>query len=448
MAADAVERDELRARLLERYAPMLRRALAKPARSNKEQMVLLRERMANALTHLEAPTTPVANLLMLDGYLGELKTRMDTAENRKYAPQPAQPGPQERTQPQQPPAPLPTPKPASPPPVIEAATEDAADTAPAPSLLSIMEGAKLARRPGAEYDLLETLRNIMYTHGDAAYPLDASVRELLEQLRAWLARVLPHVTTEAKGPAPTPTPEAGASHPSAPAADTGGVSSRVAVELSLARLSAAFPQERARYSALLASRKRVERSTSEDEEQLGVPFEDGDLIGDGVENDEAGEADTAAAADGGAAKPPPARRATDEQRQALADERTRQMGLKEYDDFSRRRKASCLGNPAFAQWCAATFELKCGRQTRARVPESFSFLGWLARWRAAEIVEEANRAIHGGQMQPLRGPPISCEAYAAAARKITSLAVGRDREAERALRDAEAARVCGGLGAR
>lgn len=440
---DAVERDELRAILRERYAPMLRRTLAKPARSKSEQMVRLRERMTTALTHLEAPTTPLATLHSLTVFLEDLKRQMDKAWNQKYAPQPAQHGAPASTQPHPHPPPLPqlAPKLEAPPLSHVTPTVDAAGTASAPSLLSIMESAKRARRPGAEDDLIETLRNIMYTHGDADSPLATSAHELHEQLRAWLSRLLPHVTTDSRRPPPKPKHEDGAdgSDPSASAADGGKAPAGGAAELSLARLSAAFPQERARYSSLLASRKRAERSTSEEELQLVGPCEDGELIGDMVEMD---EIDPAPALEGSAPMPRPAGRATDEQRQALADQRTRQMGLSEYDDFSRRRKASGLGNAAFAQWCASTFELKYASQPRARVPEAFSFLGWLVRWRAVEIVEEANRAIHGGRLEPLWGPPIPREAYAAAATRITSLAVGRDREAERTVCEAESSQAC------
>jgi hypothetical protein len=394
---------------------------------------------------------------MLDTFLEDLRKKMDKARNQKYAPQLAQQVTSASAQPHQHPAPLPEllPKRAAPPAECDASTGDDADTTPAPSLLSIMESAKRARRPGAEVDLIETLRNIMYTHGDSDSPLEASAHELLEQLRGWLSRLLPHVIAEVRRPSPTPEHEngAGGSHPPALIADRGGVPPRVAAELSLARLSAAFPQERARYSALLASRKRAERSTSDEALQLIGPDDDGELLGDVVEmdmaaTDHAPDLDVsqknASDLDVSAPKLRPAGRATDEQRQALADQRTRQMDLAEYNEFFKRRRASGLGNAAFAQWCASTFELKCASQLRARVPEAFSFLGWLARCRAAEIVEEANRAVHGGQMQPLRGPPISREAYAAAAKRIASQAVGRDQEeVERTLSEAESSRACG-----
>lgn len=117
----------------------------------------------------------------------------------------------------------------------------------------------------------------------------------------------------------------------------------------------------------------------------------------------------------------------DEARRAFADARTQEMDLDEYDEFCRRRKASGLGTRTFVQWCGAMLGIK-GGETKDGVTEAFSFLGWLARLRTAEVVEAANRAAHQGRLEPLQGAPVTRAQYAAAARQLTGIKVGRDRQ--------------------
>jgi len=241
-----LERDALGAALLEGYAPMLRGMLARPSRSTSEQMVRLRERMANALANLEAPTTPIDDLRSLDAFLADLKQKMDSAKNKKFAPPPA------------PPTYLVTPPEAAQPPTILCELPgSASDNAPLPSLLSIISGAKRSRGTSVEDRLIDTLCNIMYTHGDARCTRADSAQELLAQLRVWLARLLPHVTApkEAARRAASSSDEEAAS-PEAPKA-------AVTHMLLLDKLSAAFPRERAYHSALLDSRRKAERSTAD-----------------------------------------------------------------------------------------------------------------------------------------------------------------------------------------
>ena len=112
------------------------------------------------------------------------------------------------------------------------------------------------------------------------------------------------------------------------------------------------------------------------------------------------------------------------ERRRFADERTGRMDLAEYDKYHARRRASGLGTGAFQRWCCGRWGLGGGG---GRVSKAFSLLGWLARMRAAEVVEEANRAAHGGALTEVgEGAPLSRERYAAAARAASELGVGRD----------------------
>eukprot|EP00967_Tisochrysis_lutea_P048320 scaffold58993_cov34-Tisochrysis_lutea.AAC.2 len=426
------EADNLRASLLERYAPMLERMLARPQRSQSEQMTRLRQRMKNALEHLQTPATSLESLCLLDSFLEELERKLSIARNRKYTsvlPPPDNPA-------------VASPGCAAAQPELERASSckplaqsglpsdpssGAVTSAPMPSLLSVLESSKRQRISSFEDEVLSTLRNIMYTHGDAEHPLEDSTQEVMRHLRAWLSDLLPLVTVAARTAAHSPSIEGDENPPKQSSCEESQVAQST---LNLSRLTSNFPKERSRYSALLASRKNVERSTSE--ESVMEPSDEADLLGEHVELETAECLEQNGANEGSVDSLQQSASIAHvyEQRQAFADLRTRDMGLSEYEEFVRRRRSSSLGTIAFARWCRTAFGLGGSKaQIRTHVPEVFSFLGWLARCRVAEIVEEANRNLHGGKLAPLKNnTPIHKEQYAKASNNLVGITVGLDRQ--------------------
>ena len=371
---------------------MLRGLLSRPSKSSCEKMRLFRERVAGALSTLEAAEESLpalAELQQLREFLDDLARKNEAAKqkaaaakaaaNHQYAPPPAATSSSE--------APLPTGGKQS-----RAEEENASGAAGASSMLSIL--TKRPRAGSAEEEVAGSLASVMYVHGDAREPSAGAVEELLSHVAAWLSRVLPLVRR----------PE-------------GGIAFERLVEL--------FPLEAARHASLLAAARKQASADAESD-----PSSSHALLGDEVEEREASDdagaepeaADEAAGAGGEAVAAVAG--SNESERRRFADERTGRMDLAEYDKYHARRRASGLGTGAFQRWCCGRWGLGGGG---GRVSKAFSLLGWLARMRAAEVVEEANRAAHGGALTEVReGAPLSRERYAAAARAASELGVGRD----------------------
>ena len=223
---------------------MLRGLLSRPSKSSCEKMRLFRERVAGALSTLEAAEESLpalAELQQLREFLDDLARKNEAAKqkaaaakaaaNHQYAPPPAATSSSE--------APLPTGGKQG-----RAEEENASGAAGASSMLSIL--TKRPRAGSAEEEVASSLASVMYVHGDAREPSAGAVEELLSHVAAWLSRVLPLVRR----------PE-------------GGIAFERLVEL--------FPLEAARHASLLAAARKQASADAESD-----PSSSHALLGDEV----------------------------------------------------------------------------------------------------------------------------------------------------------------------
>ena len=213
------------------------------------------------------------------------------------------------------------------------------------------------------------VRDIMYAYGDAPRPRDECVQLLVVQLQKWQERHIQLVTIQREATAERP----------------GGAT------LCRKRLRHHFPADYEEHE-LLQKLRRKARTAEEDDEEQGV------AAGEAADEDDGGEEQPAEEEDRVAG----AMASRHRERRAFQDERTRDMGAEEYDQFAQRRQTASLNSLSFARKVAATHGLLSSAVTRhnGSMVAAYSFFLRLATTQLGAIVEAANRAAHDGRLHP------------------------------------------------
>jgi hypothetical protein len=227
----------------------------------------------------------------------------------------------------------------------------------------------------------------MHVYGDAAEPLPESVDALVAELGGWLERILPRVSRKSRA----------------------GAAGTKEHTLSLPELQAAFPRELSAYDAIRRFRE-ASKDRADSDGEVAAEEDDDDAVGLSLRPTQALIA-----------------------RSSLLNARTEGMDEVEYGHFTQLRAGATVATPAFARLLHQALRLRVGKwKSEPRLAEqwravasgrAFGCFTHIVRTLLIEVVEEANRYLHGGELR-LPARAISAGEYRAAAQRLRARRAG------------------------